>query len=177
MITQEYLKQLLTYSPKTGVFTWKSRELSLFKNEIIGKCWNSTHANTEAGTCWRYRSIRINRKSFLAHRLAWFYVHGEWPEFIDHINGNGLDNRISNLRAVTKAENSKNIKLKSDNKSGVHGVCWHSRENKWKACIHHNNKKIHLGTFLSLDDAIKARKEAEKTYKYHNNHGRISNGE
>lgn len=83
---------------------------------------------------------------------------------VDHIDRNPLNNRKSNLRICTRAENNRNTNLKSSNKSGVIGVQWFARTNKWKACIGFNKKHIHLGYFINKDDAIMARLKAEKQY-------------
>lgn len=91
---------------------------------------------------------------------------------MDHINGNTSDDRWENLREVTNAENLRNRKQAKTNKSGVTGVCWYKRTNKWKAYIHHVKKK-HLGFYATIEEAIAVRKAAEKRYGYHPNHGRV----
>ena len=84
----------------------------------------------------------------------------------DHIHGklSRNDNRKSNLRPVTKSQNQMNISLKSNNKSGVTGVYWDSTNHKWKSALQACGKRYNLGTFVNFDDAVKARKEAEKKY-------------
>ena len=83
---------------------------------------------------------------------------------IDHINGNVYDNRKLNLRIVEGSKNAKNLKLYINNKSGHKGVSFSKRENRWKAYIQNDNQKIHLGTFLVYEDAVKARERAEIKY-------------
>ena len=83
---------------------------------------------------------------------------------IDHINGNVYDNRKSNLRVVEGSNNAKNLKLYTNNKSGHKGVSFSKRENRWKAYIQSDNQKIHLGTFLIYEDAVRAREQAEVKY-------------
>ena len=98
----------------------------------------------------------------LAHRLAWLYVHGEWPaEEIDHLNRVRSDNRISNLRLATQAENKQNTSLRRDSTSGHKGVSWHKRDKKWVAEIKLHGKKHYLGYFNNINDAIAARKSEE----------------
>jgi len=116
-----------------------------------------------------YVVIGVDGCSYLAHRLAWLYVNGEWPKFIDHRNHNRTDNRISNLGSVTRLENQRNMRLSASNTSGVTGVNW--GENRWNAHITINFKKKHLGSFIVFKDAVKARKIAEKKYGFHENHG------
>ena len=91
---------------------------------------------------------------------------------IDHINGNVYDNRKSNLRIVEGSKNAKNLKLYINNKSGHKGVSFSKRENRWKAYIQNDNQKIHLGTFLVYEDAVKAREKAE--IKYYGDYSRKS---
>lgn len=90
----------------------------------------------------------------------------ECPEdlVVDHINGDTLDNRRCNLRIVTVQQNSMNRKVAKTNKSGVSGVTWYGRDNKWVSHLSINKKKLFLGYFNNLEDAIKARKDAEEEY-------------
>lgn len=157
MITNEKLKEKFIYDENTGVFTniKTGREI---KNK-------NSHG---------YVSIWVDRGSYMAHRLAWLYVYGELPKFhIDHINHNRADNRISNLRDVERIENSRNLKLKNTNKSGINGVRMCNQHKKWHAQISINGKNKHLGYFDSIEEAIIARKNAEQQYGFHNNHGAL----
>ena len=154
ILTQQKLKELLDYNPDTGVFTWR---VSLNSRSVIG---------SNAGSCSNgYKVIRINRKNYHAHRLAWLYVQGQFPQHqLDHINRIRDDNRIDNLREVTNAQNHQNRNLSANNKSGVCGVNWHKRDKKWRAYIKLNGKDIHIGQYDDMKDAIVARKQAEQTY-------------
>ena len=87
----------------------------------------------------------INSKPYKAHRVIWKMVYGSDPHYIDHINGDRTDNRISNLRSVTKAQNNRNKRLRSDNKSGVTGVHWYNPRNKWRVDVRYNGKTKHIG--------------------------------
>jgi hypothetical protein len=107
-----------------------------------------------------------------SHRLAWLYVYGKHPKRqIDHIDGDGLNNRINNLRDVTCRENLKNSRLRSNNTSGVSGVYFHKPSGKWQALIFTNSGRKYLGTFVDIKDAIAAREGAEIEHGYHENHG------
>lgn len=133
-----------------------------------------------AGTeCKGYIQVNCKAKSgvnklYRAHRIVWEMHHGPIPEWvvIDHINGNGLDNRIENLRVVTQADNQKNKKVGKNNESGVLGVAWYKPSSKWVARISKDGKWSHIGYFDNFEDAVRARREAELEFKYHENHGR-----
>lgn len=177
MIDQNYLKECVTYDTKTGAMTWRTRPENHFKNAHAANAWNAQHALREAGTISethgiRYRQVQIGLAFYKTHRLAWLYVTGAHPKNqIDHISGDGLDNRIANLRDVTNLENHRNMKMSRANTTGVCGV--HPHKGKYKAQIRANGKTRHLGTFDTVADAARARKIAEKQYGYHENHGRI----
>lgn len=162
ILTQSKLKKLLLYHPEIGIFTWLTNRNNMAKRGDIAGC-------AGAG-CYRFISVVGCR--YAEHHLAWLYTHGEFPKNeIDHINGNPLDNRICNLRDVTKEENAKNKRMYKNNTSGTSGVYWNKISKKWFATIPHQSKQIYLGTFVDIDSAIKARKLAEVKYGYHENHG------
>lgn len=164
VITQEQLKELLHYCPETGVWTWLVSRGKARKGDEAG------HIMISGGK--KYRGIRVLGYPFRAHRLAFLYVNGVFPEQdVDHEDGNGLNNRWSNLRAVTPADNAKNQRLHSSNASGKSGVSWHKRDSKWQAIITVNSRKKQLGYFSSKEEAIAAREAAETEFGYHKNHG------
>jgi len=167
-------RDLLAYSPETGVLTWRRRDKSRFKNERDAVAWNSRYAGTEAGTrhCRGYIIVRIDGCHILAHRLIWLIVHGDLPAQIDHINGVRTDNRLTNLRSVDALENQKNLRRPKNNKSGVIGVCWDSTKRKWLAQIKVERRNRFIGLFDSLEDAAAARLSAQKLHGFHQNHGR-----
>lgn len=166
MITQQLLKELLDYDPDTGLLVWKARPGN--------KAWNSRFAGKKAGSNEnRYSRIRIFDKNYLSHRVIWMHVFGEWPNEIDHVNGNGFDNRIANLRDVSHKENMKNQKRSKANKSKTTGVCWHKQTGKWQAKICVNGRWEHLGVFDDINKAKEIRAKAENEYKFHKNHGKL----
>ena len=160
-LTQARLKELLHYDPDTGVFTRKKTINNRAKKGAIVGTVNARG----------YLVVGIDYNDYYLHRLAWLYVHDYMPEEIDHDNGFKDQNWINNLKPVTHSENLKNIRIPSDNTSGVVGVGWHKAGKKWRAHINNNGKEVHLGLFEYKDDAIKVRKDAEKKYDYHKNHG------
>lgn len=164
MITQEKLKELLNYNLETGVFTWQV---------IASKCVKI--GKVAGGRCHTtgYVHIQIEKKLYRAHRLAFLYVIGCMPEKeVDHENHIRDDNRWSNLRLVTHAENSRNLSLNKRNKSGVPGVKRYKQTKNWYAVIGVNGKNVHLGFFNDKFEAICCRKSAENKYGFHPNHGK-----
>jgi hypothetical protein len=141
-VTAEQLRSLLAYDPETGWLTWR---------ETKGRAMRGAVAGTMAHG---YRLIRIQSRRYAAHRLAWLYVYGEWPEAdIDHINGDRADNRIANLRKATRAENQQNRAIDHANTSGYPGVTYDKARQKWKAHIRKMNKTVNLGRFESAAEA------------------------
>ena len=165
MLTQAYGKELFDYDPDTGSLIWKVKRQ--------GRC--SLGGPALACLSQGHLRGRIDGKGYLQHRVIWLWMTGEWPEDqIDHINGDGSDNRWSNLRAVTDAENKKNLKRRADNASGVTGVNYHKAAQKWCAELFVDGAKHYLGLFEDKDAAIAARKLAEQQHGFHPNHGRLS---
>ncbi len=176
MITQQYLKDCLAYCPESGIFTWLERPEHHFKTLRACHLINTRFAGTKAGSIagHGYILIGINNTMYGAHRLAFIYVHGFITDKqIDHINGIRTDNRISNIRLVTPADNQRNQSIYKNNTSGVMGVSWIKAEGKWRAYIQVNGVKKHLGYFNKKELAIETRKNAEIKYGFHANHGKI----
>ncbi|WPJ68535.1 hypothetical protein OMDBNIEC_00049 [Salmonella phage STP-SP5] len=121
-----------------------------------------------------YVKTRYNNQQLHAHRIIWEMFKGPIPEglMIDHIDRNRSNNRIENLRLVSRSGNAKNQKLPSTNTSGVIGVSFRKCDGKWIAHITNNGKFINLGIFINKEDAIKARRDAEIKYAFHPNHGK-----
>jgi hypothetical protein len=144
LLDQKTLHELLSYDKSTGIFRWKKSRRGVKINKNLG---------TDNG--FGYLRITVLGKSYYAHRLAWVYVHGKWPENeIDHINGDKSDNRIKNLRDVTQIQNAQNKVIPSSkNKSSVLGVSWHKRAKKWQAHICIYKERKYLGLFDSIEKA------------------------
>ena len=174
-INRALLLKYLSYNPETGSLVWLARSRTEFGSDQAHKAWNTRFAGTTAGRICQngYRSVRFGKKSFLAHRLIWLMVHGaQPPAMLDHINGIRSDNRLCNLREVSRAENGRNAKLASNNTSGVVGVSWVNRDSRWVAAIKTNGITKQLGRFKKFADAVAARKSAESAFGFHPNHGR-----
>ena len=163
MITQKRLQELLHYNPSSGDFVWLVSASNRVKVGDRSGCLSGR----------RYLVIRIDGKLCLAHRLAWLYVHGEFPpDQIDHINGIKHDNRLSNLRPATHSENMRNQRIPSNNTSGYKGVRWHKPTGKWQAYIKVDGIQKHLGLFTDIADAVAAYAAASK--KYHGEFSRVA---
>lgn len=156
MLTQERLKTLLSYDAETGVFRW----LKVPPRSVLAI--GSIAGGIEHQGYWR---IKIDGKTYKAHRLAWLYVHGKFPSaYLDHINGVKSDNRIANLREATNQENQQNIKKAFRTSThGVLGATWNCQANKWCARIKHGTKRIHLGYFDSAEEAGAAYMNAKRS--------------
>ena len=163
-MTQDMLKDLLDYSPNTGVFTWKKRKATWIPPGTI-----AGNLNKISG----YTQIRITKKLYYAHRLAVLYMTGSFPDDqVDHINGCKSDNSWTNLRSVSPLENRRNAAKSRNNTTGVTGVVWDKNKQKWMARIMVNHKENFLGYFDSVEDAKVCRKAAETRHNFHPNHGR-----
>ena len=148
MLTQKELKKNLYYNKNTGIFIW-----------IKNKNWK-TIGNKKAGckTNDGYITIGLNKKHYLAHRLAWLYEFGYFPnQQIDHINRIKNDNRICNLRDVNNAINQRNTNIRKTNKSGYKGIFWNKQRKKWCSKITVNYKDIKIKFFKDKNKAIKER--------------------
>ena len=148
MITPERLRELLRYDPETGEFTWRVKRPGTRGEGSVAGCICRNRAGL------KYRYIALDGRLYLAHRLAWFFVHRLWPrQQIDHADGDGLNNRIANLREASLAENARNRRAPTSNTSGFKGVSWVPKDKRWRAQIWVNGRNRHLGCF---DDPAKA---------------------
>jgi len=159
-LTRESVRNHLVYDLNTGIFTRKRRAGQRGKIGDPAGCVNKRG----------YIRICIDGGEYSAHRLAFLYVLGYLPEQIDHINHVKSDNRWVNLRPATMLDNNRNHPLHKNNKSGCPGV--RLTDNGWVANIKANGVQEYLGCFENKQDAIAARKEAERKHGFHENHGK-----
>jgi hypothetical protein len=151
-LTQTRLKELLNYDPETGEFRWRVPRQGINADRVAGTVIPTG-----------YRKIMVDYRLYMAHRLAWLYVHGAWPSGeIDHINGDADDNRIGMLREATRSQNARNLKKRADNTSGFPGVCWDEERQLWMAYVGDKGRTKYIGRFPTREAARDARQKAAR---------------
>lgn len=154
-LTAERLRELLHYDPETGIFRWK---VARGRKAPAGSVAGSLESKG-------YNQIKIDGRTYMAHRLSWLYFMERWPtDQIDHINGEKADNRFANLREATGAENSHNRRIPRHNTSGVKGVSFDKRYGKWRAELQWDGKSHYLGMFNAIEDAAAAVEAARRLH-------------
>ena len=163
-MTEQDLKKFLHYNPVTGDFIWLIKRPNRNPGDKAG-----TLRKNDGKT---YVIITILGKKYRAHRLAFLYMNGSLPDQLcDHINGDGTDNRWCNLREVDAVNNNRNMRLRTDNKSGTPGVYWNKKDKRWQVSIKVGEKRGYVGQFKTLKEAKEARLKAERKHNFHKNHG------
>jgi hypothetical protein len=157
----EFLEKMLYYDPGTGKFFWL--QPTSFRAKAGDEAGTVLTNNRGRQKAHKVVSIGICQRRYLAHRLAWLFGYGKDPgeKLVDHINGDSLDNRLSNLRLATTTENQWNVQqAQSLSRSGLRGAYRHKQSGKWIAEISVNGKKRHLGVFPTAELAAAAYQEA-----------------
>lgn len=149
-ISHRELLEILNYCPESGLFTWSSD-----RRNQINKGDEAGGVNQEG-----YLEIKVFQRRYKAHRLAWFYMTGKWPEVIDHINRDRADNRFCNLRECSIQQNSCNTGMSDRNTSGYRGVSKHKQSGKWKVDVKVKGKKLFFGLFEDVELAGLVAEEA-----------------
>jgi hypothetical protein len=151
----EVLDELLDYDPNTGVFKWKK-----FRGNTA-KAGSIVSNLTDGG----YKMICVNARHYMAHRIAYKMFYKRDPNgILDHIDGDTTNNKIANLRVASAKQNQGNSKMPRHNTSGLKGVTWSKKSNKWAAQIKQGNKKIWLGVYDDKNDAHQAYMKAAAEY-------------
>lgn len=175
VLTKEALEEVLVADFERGLLFWKQRDRKFFRSDASMGTWNTRYAGQEALASVHpvgYKRGCIFARYLFAHRVLFAMAHNTWPVEVDHINGDRLDNRLVNLRAVSTQQNRMNAQRMSRNTSGVTGVHWHRTHDKWCAKITVSGKTTNLGLFDDFSDAVAARSIAESEFGFHKNHGR-----
>ena len=151
-LTADRVRELFDYDAATGSLTWRVTRGGTAR---AGSAAGGVNGNG-------YLVVKIHQRSYLNHRIAWFWSYGEWPlDQIDHINRDRLDNRLDNLRPASNTENRRNSSVNRNNNSGIPGVSFLGRLGKWQANIRVNRKLLYLGVFATQSDAAEVRRAAE----------------
>ena len=157
-LSKEYFDGLFTY--KDGSLYWKESRKGAKAGDKAGGLYGDG-----------YISLTVNKKRYLAHRIIFLMRYGYLPDMIDHIDGDRTNNRIENLRAATRAQNAHNFGLSAHNKSGHRNVHWSNKDNRWRVHLRYNGKRISIGSFVELNDAVEAARQARQKY-----HGEFAHG-
>ena len=150
---------LATFDYKNGELYWKSARKGIKAGDKAGYVNNG------------YVQVKFNGKDYRAHRIIFLMHHGYLPQYIDHIDTDRSNNSIENLRAATKAQNGHNFGVSAHNKSGHRNVHWSNKDNRWRVHLRCNGKRISCGSFVELEDAVEAAKQARQKY-----HGEFAHG-
>lgn len=164
-----YLTECYEYDHLTGTLRWKVRPSGHFSCAAAEKAFNTRFAGCEAFTSRHthgYRMGKIGANTFYAHRVAWKIYYGVDPDEIDHINGVRSDNRISNLRSVTRTENCRNLSLRKDSRSGRTGVT-QQKDGRWRVRV----CSRWIGSYQTLEIALAVRSGIEKALNFSERHG------
>lgn len=177
-ISPALLRELLDCDYATGSLIWRPRDEHLIPNDKGRTLWNARYAGKaalNANHSQGYKYGNFQGKPRFAHRIIWAHRYGEHPNGeIDHIDGDRANNAIDNLRCVSRTQNMRNMKVSDRNKSGIVGVYWSKGRQKWVANISLGRRTVYLGIFSDINDAARARQEAERRYGFHKNHGRAA---
>lgn len=172
---QSYFHNLFSYDEETGFLYWKERQVTSSGDKVF----NSMYAGKRVGTAkigdkskTAYFTTRIRGKYYAVHRIIFAMIHGYMPEQVDHIDHDGLNNQKDNLRPSNNKDNAKNLPMQKSNKSGHIGVNWHKAAKKWQArAVDLNGKRIDLGRYDNIEDAIRVRKQYEIEFGYYEHRG------
>lgn len=170
-ISQSEVRKRFDYDPATGDLIWRH-------TQDRDACWNRRFAGKIAGYTFstrgkRYARVGLGKDRVAAHRIIWAWHYGDVPTNmeIDHIDGNGLNNRIENLRLATRAENLRNVRRTTNNTTGATGVYWVKEKGLYRAIGRIDGKQRHLGSSKDFEKAVRIRKQWERENGYHPNHG------
>lgn len=153
-LNQELVKKLFDYKEDetSSYLIWKISNSNRIK---IGKIAGPFHKSSG------YYRVEIDSKKYYLHRIIFLWHHGFLPKYVDHIDKNKLNNKISNLRETTSQNNNRNRSQYKNTSSGIKGISWHKSKFKWEAQIRIDNKLYHLGRYDKFEDAVLARYKKE----------------
>lgn len=174
------LRAILRADFDAGHLFWLERTPEMFLGrkmaaDVLARRWNTANAGKRALTYVDHNGYCVGNiwgRPHKAHRVLWALSSGEWPEEVDHINGDRTDNRLANLRAVSRRENSRNVGRRADNSTGFVGVTMVPETGRFRARVCSDGKSIHIGMFSSAEAAAAAQAGLRASLGFHENHGR-----
>jgi len=179
ILTPEDIFNMITLNQDTEQMFWLHRDRKWFSSDISYKRWNTRFEGHE---CFKYVTVQgYLRGSLLGfkcpkHRVCWVFYYGEWPKgLIDHKDGDKTNNRQDNLRIVDHKGNARNQRQRDSNTSGYNGVYRAKREGAWRAGVNLSSGYKSLGVFNKIEDAVKAREDANKGLNFYERHGKRRN--
>lgn len=165
----------------TGHIFWRQPTEAAFPDKRKWRISSTKRKNLQAFNTLSeqgyLKGVIFRSKTLYAHAIVWAMFSGSWADEVDHIDHDKTNNKISNLRSVSRQENARNTSLRPNNTSGANGVYFNKLAKKWCAYIKANNRTVPLGYFASFEDAVEARREADRLYGYHENHGQPNNAD
>lgn len=166
--TQERLRQLFMYEEETGRILHNNPKYPARKGKEAGR------EHRRGGRDVQYRKVKVDGREVFSHRVAWILNNGDIPEgmTLNHKDHDGMNNRLDNLELVTPDQHQLDRPLSKSNTSSCNGVSWYRPYGKWVAKISVNGERIHLGYFDDFEEAVEARKEAERDFGFSENHGK-----
>ena len=160
------LPSMLSYDPQTGILRWLEKRKGRRFELPVG----NPDTNCRSGKT--YLRVKVNYQTYLAHRLIWVLLHGRWPDGdIDHQDGDGTNNVLTNLREVPHVDNQKNMRRSSINVTGCTGVVWLKKARRWASRLYIGKRYVSGGHHVNFEDAVAARKALEVEHGFHPNHG------
>ena len=178
-MNRDYLSEVIEYTD--GKLFYRTRPDHHFVNDVESCRWNAQHSGNVAGhistdsSGKSYRRVSIDSHRYFEHNIVWLIVNGVMPvgSEVDHINGDGTDNQIDNLRMTDRVGNNRNRRLFSNNKTGVAGISFCKSRNKYRCTIKNNEGESEFKRFSDFFNAVCWRKSKEIQYGYHENHGEV----
>lgn len=161
-----YADECFDYDPDTGCLRWRVRPEHHFGTSRARNTWNTRYAGAEAGSANAQRvSVKIAGRQYKLHRIAWLLAYGGWPDGqLDHVDGNPLNNALTNLRLATNQQNQFNRGLSRANTSGFKGVCWDKPRGRWRAQLCREGRSVFFGHYSTPEEAAAAYADGAKLY-------------